>query len=361
MERTTVSPLRKFLHTLSISITFFLGGITIAGVFASYVPPSQSVLLAFLGLFLPALIILNIIFIIYWALRRRFWVWIPVMAIIANSGFLNSIFQFQLREKALLPGHKSLTVATYNVHSFGKEADGYSCKEIARYMNEQKVDVICFQEFMATKEFPMDSIKKAFSAWKYDVMTPSNLDLIPLAIFSKYPIAKNELTMYTNSNNCSLWCDISIGNKKVRIFNNHLQTTNLSQNRKRLQEELDMGNEGLKGVMYDIMRITKENFIKREQQAQIIHRLSLQSPYPVLLCNDLNSIPSSHAYHEIKGNLKDGFKTCGHGYAYTFRYYKRMLRIDYIFHSPELQGIRYFSPNLDLCSDHNPVIMEVGI
>ena len=46
---------------------------------------------------------------------------------------------------------------------------------------------------------------------------------------------------------------------------------------------------------------------------------------------------------------------------YTYRYAKRMLRIDYIFHSPSLKGIAYYSPDLDLCSDHNPVIMEVEI
>ncbi|MBP1615739.1 MAG: putative transrane endonuclease/exonuclease/phosphatase family protein [Bacteroidetes bacterium] len=358
MKQITV---RKFLHILSRLATLILGGITIVGAFASYVPPTQSTFLAFLGLFLSALILLNIIFIIYWAIRRRFWVWVPVIAIIANSGFLSSTFQFQLREKTLAPNHQSLTIATYNVHSFGKEADGYSCKEIARYMGEQKVDVICFQEFMANKEFTADSIKKAFSAWKYSVTTPLNLDLLHLAIFSKYPISNSEVTTYSNSNNCSLWCDISINKKKVRIFNNHLQTTNLSQNRQRLQEELKRGNGNIGYLMYDIMRLTKENFIKREQQVETVHKFTLQSPYPVLLCSDLNSIPSSYAYRAMEGNLKDGFKTCGRGYAYTFRYYKHMLRIDYIFHSAELQGIRYFSPDLDLCSDHNPVIMEVGM
>jgi len=44
---------------------------------------------------------------------------------------------------------------------------------------------------------------------------------------------------------------------------------------------------------------------------------------------------------------------------YTFRYFKRLLRIDYIFHSKEFKGVDYYSPDLDLCSDHNPVVMEV--
>jgi endonuclease/exonuclease/phosphatase (EEP) superfamily protein YafD len=86
-----------------------------------------------------------------------------------------------------------------------------------------------------------------------------------------------------------------------------------------------------------------------------------ESPYPVLVCGDFNDVPSSYTYRMARGKLKDGFQTAGQGYAYTYRYYKRMLRIDYIFHSESLQGIDYYSPELDVCSDHNPVIMQLGV
>ena len=40
---------------------------------------------------------------------------------------------------------------------------------------------------------------------------------------------------------------------------------------------------------------------------------------------------------------------------YTYRYAKTHVRVlNYIFHSPSLKGIEYYSPDLDLCSDHNP-------
>ena len=44
---------------------------------------------------------------------------------------------------------------------------------------------------------------------------------------------------------------------------------------------------------------------------------------------------------------------------YTYRLAKRLLRIDYIFHSPELRCVSYRSPDWDLCSDHNPVLSEL--
>lgn len=103
-----------------------------------------------------------------------------------------------------------------------------------------------------------------------------------------------------------------------------------------------------------------ENFRKRAAQAKTLEQLIRTTPYPVLVCGDFNSLPSSYTYSTVKGdNLQDGFQTCGHGYMYTFRYFKRLLRIDYIFHSKEFKGVDYYSPDLDLCSDHNPVVMEV--
>ena len=59
----------------------------------------------------------------------------------------------------------------------------------------------------------------------------------------------------------------------------------------------------------------------------------------------------------LRKTLKDEFRTAGNGYMYTYRYATRMLRIDYIFHSPSLKGIAYYSPDLDLCSDHNPCLL----
>lgn len=92
-----------------------------------------------------------------------------------------------------------------------------------------------------------------------------------------------------------------------------------------------------------------------------INQLISDSPYPTLVCGDFNSLPSSYVYQTVKGEkMNDGFQTCGHGYMYTFRYFKHLLRIDYILHSSEFQGVDYFSPDLEY-SDHNPVVMRMRL
>ena len=87
-----------------------------------------------------------------------------------------------------------------------------------------------------------------------------------------------------------------------------------------------------------------------------------------LLLNCLYMISERHypcaqlkAIYELRALTLAGYMPDGRGYMYTYRYFKRLLRIDYIFHSPGIQGYRYYSPDLDLCSDHNPVLMEMKI
>ena len=153
---------------------------------------------------------------------------------------------------------------------------------------------------------------------------------------------------YPNSNNCSLWCDIDINDQTIRLFNNHLQTTEVSRNKRKLEKELRADDtDRAERAALTLADGLHENFKKRAAQAEHINQLISASPYPTLVCGDFNSLPSSYVYQTVKGEkLNDGFQTCGHGYMYTFRYFKHLLRIDYILHSPELNSTDYFSPIL---------------
>ena len=352
----------KLFYCISIVLTFVLAGFTLAGTFASYTPPDHNFIIAFLGLALPILLLINLAVAIYWTIRWKYWVIVPLIAILGNWGYFSRIIQLSFSKEK--PQKETLRIATYNVDSFGNEQTGYSCKQIASYLKEQKVDIICFQEFGHNQYFTEDSIRKVLADWHYQVVpeSPDSLPILQIALFSKYPAKDTKLITYRNSKNCSMWCDIDVNGQLIRVFNNHLQTTEVSQNKKKLEKELQLNNStGQERAVVRLLNGLQENFVKRAGQAETLQRLINASPHPLLVCGDFNSLPSSYTYHTVKGNkLQDGFQTCGHGYMYTFRYFKRLLRIDYILHSNEFKGVRYFSPNMDY-SDHNPVIMEVEL
>lgn len=349
----------KLFYCISIALTFALASITLAGAFAASTLPDKHFILPFLGLILPILLLFNAAVAIYWGIRWRFWIIVPLIAIFGNWGYLSRVFQISFSSEK--PQQETLKIATYNVDSFRNEQTGFSCKEIASFLKAQKVDIICFQEFGHNPYFTQDSLKQVLADWGYQIIpqSPDSLPILPIAIFSKYPVADSKLITYPNSNNCSMWCDIDVNGRMIRVFNNHLQTTAVSQNKRKLEKKIQQESAGQEKAVHHLIDGLRDNFVKRAGQAETVSRLINASPYPLLVCGDFNSIPSSYTYHTVKGTkLHDGFQTCGHGYMYTFRYFKRLLRIDYILHSNELKGIDYYSPELDY-SDHNPVIMEV--
>lgn len=348
----------KLFYCISIILTFTLAGITLAGAFSGYVSPDKYIGFAFIGLALPVLLLVNLIVLIYWTIRLRIWLLIPLIAIFGNWAYLNRIIQFSSPDTTKAP----LTVATYNVDAFNGDQTGYSCKEMARFMEEQGVDILCMQEFGSNREFTVDSVKKAFSAWSYySIPRPTDgTPILQVALFSKFPILNTELITYPDSRNCSMQCDIAVNGKTIRIFNNHLQTTEVSSNKRILEKEIATENTiGTEHAIHKLAVGLEENFVKRAYQAKEMHKLIASSPYPTIVCGDFNSLPSSYTYRTMKGDkLKDGFQTCGHGYMYTFRYFKKLLRIDYILHTKDFEGMDYFSTEVDY-SDHKPVVMRM--
>lgn len=356
----------RFFYYTSILLTLILGIITLLGSFAKYISPELSLLVSLAGLILPMLLIINFIVAVYWIARWRYWALIPIIAIACNWKYIACIYKIPQQSSTVLKGD-ILTLASYNVCSFKYSGSDYikkTANSIAQYMQSQEVDILCLQECTLTKEQPLDSIKAIFSYWPYVYIpqSPKGKNLLQLAVFSKHPLGDKKLISFSGTSNCSLWCDVEINGKKLRIFNNHLQTTSYNQSKNNLKIR-----HGLIGLIEDEEAIFKlsaifdKNFKERVGQVHLIKELIDHSPHPMLVCGDFNSLPSSYSYHEIKGDiLKDGFRTCGHGYMYTYRRIKKLLRIDYILHTPDMQGLDYFSPELNY-SDHKPVLMRLII
>lgn len=366
------SAVKGLLRWMPVGATWMLAAVTIAASRSGHYHPDSSVVMPLLGLAVPILLVSCLITALCWALARKKWAIVPLAAFFFNWEYLTAVVRFgstddDVPATAPAPNREGksggcLTVATYNVHHFGNEITGYSCKEIACYMQQRHVDVLCFQEFGDNPHFTTDSLRRALSHWPYALIPADDSirGILPVAVFSRYPLAGGRFITYPRSSNCSMACDIVLGADTLRLLNNHLQTTSVSQNRRKWERELAANDTRREAqAVQDAAETLHENFVKRAAQTDSIVRLVIASPHPVLVCGDFNSLPSSYTYRQLSGILQDGFKTGGHGYMYTYRYAKRMLRIDYAFHSSKLDCTDYYSPDLNLCSDHNPVIFTV--
>ncbi len=347
-----------------------LSGATAAAHWAGYYHPTESTIMPLLGNSLPVLMVVCLLTaIIFLVLRKPLWALFPLAAIGINWDYLTTIIQFHSeREWPVQVEEPSpyLTIATYNVHNFGNEVTGYSCKQIAERMAQQQVDILCFQEFLGNHNFPLDSIQATLGHWEHQLITaqlPGGAETLPMAVFSRYPLSGAQLIRYPESHNSSVQCDVLMATgDTIRLICNHVQTASISQKRSKWQLGLATDDTRREAdALRDAATTLHTNLVKRAYQADSLYQLTASSPYPVVLCGDLNSLPSSYTYHRLTELLTDGFKECGRGYMRTYRQGKGLARIDYILYSPQLEGIRCSSPSWNLCSDHNPVLTTVRV
>lgn len=346
----------KFAYFLSIIFTLLILGISIFAYFAGKINPAENMFAAYISLGKPILIVINAFLLIYWLIRFRYWVWVPLIALGTNYEYISSMYQIYNSTK--YANDNKLKVVTYNVHSFGDEITGYSAKEFANMLNKDEVDVICFQEYRGNGDFTNKDLYNTYSkTFPYSFIPEGKSQ----AIYSKYPIKQSQIIEFPKTNNGAIWTDLNVKGSTIRIINVHMQTTSFDRMRSKAAQARGARNEDLENEIYAQYTDNFEaNIIRRAEQAKVIASVIEATEHSVILCGDLNDIPGTYTYETLKGDLKDGFMTAGEGYGATYRYFHNILRIDYLFHSSSLQGIKYGVIPYEM-SDHNPVYLEVGL
>ena len=346
----------KFAYFLSIIFTLIILGLSIFSYFSGKIDPANNMFAAYISLSKPILVAINAVLLVYWLIRVRYWLWIPLLGLLVNYQYIGSMYQPYNSTK--YANENKLKVITYNVHSFGNEITGFSAKEFGDIMNKEEVDVACFQEYRGNGDFTGEDLHNTYSkTFPYSFIPDDKSQ----AIFSRYPIKQSQIVEFPNTNNSAIWVDLDVKGMTIRVVNVHMQTTSFDRMRSKAAQARGAGDEQREEQIYlNYTDNMKENILRRGQQAKQISTLINATEYPLILCGDFNDTPGTFTYETLKGGLKDGFITAGEGYAGTYRGLHNLLRIDYLFHSPSLEGIKYGVIPYEM-SDHNPVYLEVGL
>ncbi|MFD2144078.1 endonuclease/exonuclease/phosphatase family protein [Mucilaginibacter antarcticus] len=171
------------------------------------------------GLAYPPLLLVNLLMVTYWALRKSKLILLPLLTILCGFGILQNNIGFRLSSKAIKPADtNAIRVMTYNVHDFKKYGAG---KEIAvktgilDAIAAEQPDIIGIQEFYTRKrgEYAMvDSLKRIMQSnnYYYENFGGSEEEIMGIAIFSRYPIVSKgmiQLSDINNGNQC-LYIDV---------------------------------------------------------------------------------------------------------------------------------------------------------
>ncbi|NSW94987.1 MAG: hypothetical protein HPY62_09825, partial [Bacteroidales bacterium] len=142
--------MRKLVYKAFLFSNILAAAALIFSYLAVHISPAKVTLPSFFGLAYPYLLLLNIIFILFWAVKLKLELLISLTAIVAGINHFSNYLQLS-RPK----GDKtnSFSVLSYNIRLFNYfegPGTGNSENKIIEFLKVKNPDIICLQEFYLT-------------------------------------------------------------------------------------------------------------------------------------------------------------------------------------------------------------------
>ncbi len=318
-----------------------------------------------IGLGYPLLLAIVVCLLIFWSFKRSKWLLVPLLALLISVKQITVLLPFRLtssfsEEKKL----QSFRVLSWNVSRWDErnkeKRGGVSYRSLMMdYIENSGADILCFQEFFECNEpkwFAANIPELQKRGYPYYFFAPSSVLQdgklqYGLCIFSKHPMQKSDTVFVSKGVHSEgmIYSDIRISDKIIRIFTANLESAGINKS--------DYSTGGNIRFSRSLIYKLKNSYTLRNLQAEQCAQAINQSPYPAIICADLDDVPNSYAYFKIKSQKNDAFLRKGVGLGRTFRYISPTLRIDYIFADNILKTEQFKADALPY-SDHYPLISD---
>lgn len=332
----------KVIYTGNIVLVL----LTLMGYILPYMAPKLFPFLSVLTLILPTLLILNLVFVVYWAVQFKRQVFLSIVVFLIGYTFFTKFYKFSGNNEEVY--ESDFTVLSYNVRLFNLFnwlPNENVPENIKRFIEEQNPDIICFQEYSKYADYELDDYK-----FRHIIMHGNKIKS-GQAIFSKYRIIDEGEIALPNSDNNVVYADIVKNKDTIRVYSIHLQSVNISPD---INEKIDE---------YKSKRIfnrLSEAFKVQQLQSELIQAHMEDFKGHKIICGDMNNTAFSYVYKNIRGNMNDAFVEAGSGFGQTYNYKYYPARIDYIlvddvFDVKEFKTFKEFKN-----SDHFPIMARLN-
>ncbi|RNL54733.1 endonuclease/exonuclease/phosphatase family protein [Pedobacter jejuensis] len=353
-----------FFDKIFLPLTIVAVACLVLGTVAGGIDPRKNIILAYFALAYPYSLLICVLFLIWWAAKKR-WIFSIIIICVIAIGYktLHATFGFGGIEGTSKKEEGSIRIMTYNVHSFKLfgEDNTISVKDkMLTIVQEQNPDVICFQEFYTRHKGDfntIDSLKRLLNTKYYYFKPVENnaYDAFGLAIFSKYPIKnKGDIKFDGHGDNMSIYTDLDVNGKMFRVFNVHFQSISFQPQDYEFIDQLTKKTRGKLYASKRILKMLRYAFIKRSNQVDTMKKEMAKCKTPYLIAGDFNDTPASYAVTQITKGLNNSFTKKGTGFGKTYNGKFPNFQIDYISTSKDFEVLNYQITKAKL-SDHFPV------
>ncbi|MHA7830452.1 MAG: endonuclease/exonuclease/phosphatase family protein [Flagellimonas sp.] len=317
-----------------------------------YVPTKLLSSLSIVSLVVPFTVIVNLIFVFYWLLKRKRNFLLSGFLLLLWYIMLGPFYQFSSNENRMdVDSDKSLSLMTFNARGFNelKQLNSNNIEnQIYDFVTKKNPDIVCFQEtYYAMKR------NNALNQYDYkfvDFIYGKYHGKVIQSVYSKFPILKIDSIPFPNSSNNAIYVDVLYQKDTIRIYNLHLQSFRIVPGLRTVQNQ-----ESAK-----LLKKSQSVMLKQYEQASLIREDMNSVNYNKIVVGDFNNTQYSNVYQVIKGEMKDSYLEKGKGFGRTYDLLKFPLRIDYILVDPEFEVLSHQNFDVRL-SDHYPIMATLRL
>lgn len=362
----------KLVKPVFIAVNVINAILLLSGTYSYIIDPRIGWILAITTLVFPvSLVAMAVLFIIGIFSRMKIWRLAMISLLLSIPAILKTI-AFHLPYKPQTKNNAALRILTWNSGLMNITApDADSAKKGNRLLFEEmkklRPDIICIQEFL-TSQWPgseynyMDSIKDMgyhYVFFSEDHFNAADFFQRGTILFSRFPVTDSSVIRFPKPFAGSLLrAGIAVNGDTVDVFSTRLQSINFGANEyESLSKVKSISPVALKGSK-SILQKLKRGYYYRSEQIRLVKESIKASQRKHIFTGDMNDVPCSYAYAQVKGNMQDVWLKKGSGFGRTFRRISPTLRIDYIFcddHFEILQTKRITTSG----SDHNGLFADL--
>ena len=323
----------------------------------------------------PYLLLLVFVFMLFWffSKRHRRYFLISFIAMAIGYRQISTLFSLRQHDFVQEKANGDLRVLTWNIMGFSGFKPGVRERElnadrIFNLIKELNPDIICFQEYGQFENIRLGRsylVQMEKLGYKYHVLSRDYSRVVysyssGVAIFSKLKIVNKERLPYRSSAESLLVADVVHNRDTFRVFTTHMQSYRFSASELEQFEKIKDTDKPKFRQSKSLLSKMQRAFRNRGAQVdQAITHIE-NSPYRQIIGVDLNDVPTSYAYWNIRGDRSDVFLKKGFGLGRTYMSILPTLRIDYIFSHPSFRITQMAVVNRRF-SDHLPVVADLHL
>lgn len=337
--------MKWFLRVL-LGVNWLTVVLTSVGYLASYIDPVTNTLPQVVGLFMPWLLLFNLLFLVFWVSLRKKWLAISLVCLLLGLGQTSRFIGFNFSQEN---DSAQIGICSFNSQSYN-ESD-HLTKFLQEIKGKYPLDFFCLQEIT---ENHLTALKKTTGLEHHYFYKGK-------AILSRYPIESQGHIQFDQSVNGCIWIDILVEGHKIRLYDLHLKSNQVTREAETVLDDINSDKAKALTNIRRMMTNYRRNSLVRREQVQSIFRNISEVKHPIILAGDFNDTPFSFTYQQFSERFVDQFKEKGLGVGSTYAGAIPGLKIDYIFADEFFEVLDHKILKGTAISDHFPVLSLMKI